>query len=499
MTERSAGDHPGSEWFKLALAALFAITLIRILVVFSTPVPLFFDEAQYWTWAQDLAFGYYSKPPMVAWAIAATTSVCGVEEGCVRLSAPLVHGATAIVMYLLGRHFYDARSAFWAAITYAVLPGVSLSAVIVSTDVFLLFFWALAFYAFLKADQNNAAKWWVTFGVALGLGLLSKYAMVFFLLCLVADDLWQKNNAKPTRRPGLWTALVIAALLYAPNLWWNWVNGFPSYRHTAENMNLGTDLFNPLSAVEFVGGQFGVFGPLLFAAFLWMCWRLLGSHSARRVLSDKQRRLLAFSLPVLALITVEAFVSRSHANWAAVSYIAATVLVTGELLRLDKSVWLKVSLALHAGVAIVLYNFDLIARSLDLPITPDFDPARRMRGWDRAGDWASDLRRDFPNVRLLFDDRKVMAEMLYYTRPHPFDAVMWNPKGQRNNHYELTTDLAGLEGENLLYIIKHDWPDRAATSFSDSTLIATFRSRAYTGDALELRAYLLADFQGYAQ
>ena len=497
MTDPSAGEHDQSEWAKLALAAVLAITFIRLLVVFSTPLPLFYDEAQYWTWSQEIAFGYYSKPPVIAWAIAATTSVCGLESGCVRLSAPLVHGGTAIVMYFLGRHFYGARTGFWTAVTYAVLPGVSLSAVIISTDVFLLFFWSVALFAFLQAERSNAASWWITFGVALGLGLLSKYAMVFFLLCMVVYNLWQNDKDNLWRNPRLWGALILAAVIYAPNLWWNWLNDFPSYRHTGENMNLGADLFNPLSALEFVGGQFGVFGPILFAVFLWLCWRHLGGRAQRTGLSDDHRCLLAFSLPILLLITIEAFLSRSHANWAAASYIAAAILVTGELVRLEKSVWLKASLALHAGVAIVLYNFDLIARTLDLPITPDLDPARRIRGWDRAGEWASELRRDFPNVRLLFDDRKVMAEMLYYTRPHPFDAVMWNPKGQRNNHYEMTTDLSAMVGDDLLYIIKHDWPGRAATSFSESKLIATFRSRAYTGDALELRAYLLEDFKGY--
>ncbi len=494
-TSANGADDPA--WVRLALAVAIAVTMVRVLVVAASPIPLFFDEAQYWSWAQDFAFGYYSKPPVIAWAIATTTSVCGDGAGCVRLSAPLVHGATAFVMFFIARHFYNARIGFWTTAIYAVLPGVSLSAVIVSTDVFLLFFWALAFLSLIRAESSNTVSWWIVFGLVLGFGLLSKYAMVFFLFCMVADSLWRQQDVSYWRRQPLWGSLTLAALIYAPNLIWNWTNDFPSYRHTGENMNLGGDLFNPLSALEFIGAQFAVFGPILLAAFFWLTWHRFRSGATRSAMDDKERRLWAFSLPILVLITVEAFLSRSHANWAAVSYITASVLVTGELLRLSKDLWLKVSVALHVGVALLLYNFDLIVRTLDLPLTPDLDPARRMRGWDRAGEWASDLRRDFPNVRLLFDDRKVMAEMLYYTRPHPFESVMWNPKNQRNNHYEMTTDLSGSIGEDFLYIIKHDWPDRAAASFAGSNLIATFRSRAYTGDALELRAYMLEDFQGY--
>lgn len=114
-------DQPG--WCRLALSVVLAVTLIRILVVYSTPIPLFFDEAQYWSWAQELAFGYHSKPPFIAWVIAATTFVCGDAAGCVRLGAPLTHGATAFVLFFIGCHVFDARIGFWTTLTYAVLPG----------------------------------------------------------------------------------------------------------------------------------------------------------------------------------------------------------------------------------------------------------------------------------------------------------------------------------------------------------------------------------------
>ena len=497
MTESASINDNQPGWGRLAFSVVLAATVIRILVVFSTQVPLFFDEAQYWTWAQDLALGYYSKPPMIAWAIAATTSVCGDGPGCVRIGASIMHGATALVLFYLGRHFYNARTGFWTTLTYAVLPGVSLSSIVISTDAFLLFFWAAALLALVRAEETDAPRWWIALGAAIGLGLLTKYAMAFFLMCLAVDALW-KTSAKPIlRRRGLWGALALSLIIYLPNAWWNWVNDFPSYRHTGDNINLNGDLFHPISAFEFLGGQFGVFGPILFGVFLILCWVRLGRRSGQPELSDHCRRLFAFSIPVLLVISVEAVLSRSHGNWAATSYIAATVLVAGELVRVDKAIWLKASLAIHVSAAILLYNFDLIARTFDLPITPDLDPGRHMRGWDRAGDWAADIQRDFPNIRFLFDDRKVMSEIMYYTRPHPLDAVMWNPKGQRKNHYEMTTDLSEAIGGDLLYFIRHDWADRAATSFADSKLIAIFRSRAYTGDVLELRAYLLKDFQGY--
>ena len=43
--------------------------LIKLIAIYLTNFDLFGDEAQYWIWSQSLDFGYYSKPPFVAWII----------------------------------------------------------------------------------------------------------------------------------------------------------------------------------------------------------------------------------------------------------------------------------------------------------------------------------------------------------------------------------------------------------------------------------------------
>ena len=80
----------------LALVALLAARLIGLLF---SQTELFFDEAQDRSWSQDLAFGYFSKPPLIAWIIRGATSVCGDGEACVRAAAPLLYFATSIVLY----------------------------------------------------------------------------------------------------------------------------------------------------------------------------------------------------------------------------------------------------------------------------------------------------------------------------------------------------------------------------------------------------------------
>ena len=52
----------------LTLIILFCV-LIRCIAIVNTPLELSADETQYWLWSQNLSWGYFSKPPLIAWLI----------------------------------------------------------------------------------------------------------------------------------------------------------------------------------------------------------------------------------------------------------------------------------------------------------------------------------------------------------------------------------------------------------------------------------------------
>src|SRR6266446_10998787 len=154
---------PYAAWMLLGVATITALRLVWLAL---QPADLFPDEAQYWVWSQRLALGYYSKPPLVAWLIALTTGLFGDGEFAVRLSAPLLHAGAAIFVYATGARLFDRRAEFWSALAYASLPGVSVSAFIISTDAALLLFWAAALYCFIRAREDGGRGWWVAVGLA---------------------------------------------------------------------------------------------------------------------------------------------------------------------------------------------------------------------------------------------------------------------------------------------------------------------------------------------
>src|SRR5215470_1448139 len=124
----------------LCLAILVALTVARLIGLAYSEVDLFFDESQYWAWSRELAFGYFSKPPLLAWIIAGAETLCGSGEACVRAPAPVLYFGTCLLVYAIARQAYDETVAFWAAVSTSLAPGLAFSARIISTDVPLLFF-----------------------------------------------------------------------------------------------------------------------------------------------------------------------------------------------------------------------------------------------------------------------------------------------------------------------------------------------------------------------
>ena len=425
------------------------LTLFRLAALAYSQTELFFDEAQYWFWSRELAFGYYSKPPLIAWIIRGATELCGQGEPCIRAPSPLIHAATATLIFAIGRQLYEARTGFWSGLVYATLPGVSLSSSLISTDAPLLFFVALSMLAVVKLQTNRSWGWGVMLGVGVGFGLLSKYAMSYFILCLALYAIWTRDGRALLKDARLYLGLAIAAAIIAPNLVWNLQNGLATFMHTADNANLRNSLFHPAEALEFVTGQFGVFGPLLFAALLVYCvnWRRNPQAPAA---ASPERLLLAFTMPVLLLMTIQALLSRAHANWAAFAYVAATVLITAVLLRQGRHRLFRVSMALHLAVVVLIGIGGILAGHVALP--GGAEPYARLLGWKALAETAADKARAGGFAAIATDKRALAAELLYYLRDTAIPVVAMRDDGPPSDHFEMTRPLDATTPRPVLLV-----------------------------------------------
>ncbi|HEX4157945.1 MAG TPA: glycosyltransferase family 39 protein [Rhizomicrobium sp.] len=432
--------------FRLTLGIVAAVTLVRCLVLVLSPLDLYPDEAQYWWWAQAPDLGYYSKPPMIAWIVRVSTALFGNAEWALRLPAPLFHGATALLVFGIARQAVNARLSLLSALAYLTLPGVSWSSGLISTDVPLLFFWAMATYAFLRACEDMRWRWPLLCGVALGLGLESKYAMFYFPLgAVIAGLLVCRARAVVFGTRGL-AILGVGLLLLAPNIVWNALHGFPTVAHTEANADWGRSRYSIGSAAGFLFGQFGVFGPVLMAGLIGAIWRLAREKNR----PEPDLILAAFGLPSLVLILVQSFIAGANANWAATAFVAATPLAVAELARWWRGRAIWVSFAINTGAMLVLWIF--LVRPQVADAIGAGNALKREEGWHELGTAVAHESEAKPYTAIVADNRSVVAELLYYAQPRKAPIRIWARDLSIRDHFEMTLRLSPGTARVLLVL-----------------------------------------------
>lgn len=472
------------QWPFFALGLI--ITLYRLYIIYTNGYNLYADEAQYWDWSRHLAWGYYSKPPVIAWVIALSTSLCGESEFCLRLPSPLLHYATSLMIFLTARSLYAARIALCSMLVYLTLPAVSFSAELITTDPILIFCWSLSLFFFVKALEKGQRIWWLLLGLAAGCGMLSKYSMLLFLPSSMVY-LWLSPEHRPllTSR-NYWLSILTALLLYTPNIYWNYLHGFVSYLHTRDISNLQHALFHPLKLVEFIVAQTLIFGPLLFGIMATALF------SIRKFSTDNNTKLLlSFILPLLLLITTLSLLSKAEANWAAPIYSTASILVVALAFSWSKQGLIYGSIVLHFLGMIVLYHYT--------PPLPSYklDPRYRLKGWQEMGEAVSRVSAHYPTAGLLFDERKTMAEMRYYAKSAALNARKWNSDGIIQDHYDLTRDIKAYKGKNFLFISKLPTISIMPDYWQHISRLDAITIPVYPEYALHYNVYYLEGFKGY--
>jgi hypothetical protein len=472
----------------LTVIAITAITAARLIWLGFQTTGLYPDEAQYWFWSRHLALGYYSKPPLVAWLIALTTTLFGDGEFAVRLSAPLLHAVAAGFVFAIAARLYDRRIGYWAALAYATLPGVSLSAFLISTDAVLLPCWAAAVYGFIRAREDNAISWWIATGCAVGLGLLAKYAMAYWLISAFGIVLLRPSERRHLR--GLCVAVAVAVLLWLPNVWWNWSHGFATYLHVRDNAEIRGSLFHPAELGEFLISQLGVFGPVYFAGLLALI------VAPTRFGGPRAALLTAFAWPTLAVVFVVSLLSRSQPNWAAPAYVSGVAVVIAVALERGWRRTVIFSIALHLAAAIALFGGSEIIANAGLDLPAKLDPLHRLRGWRTLGDTVAMALADHPGLRLMADDREVLAALVYYVHPHPFDAVAWDPIPGISNQWDLENNLSGHVGESFLAVTVHNLAEQMRPSFAELSEFSTIYIVSGPGGRQRYVLYIARDYRG---
>ncbi|MEM9349162.1 MAG: glycosyltransferase family 39 protein [Pseudomonadota bacterium] len=402
-----------SNALRAAWAFIALITLWRVAMLWFNRTDLFVDEAQYWAWGQHLDFGYFSKPPLIGWLIRGVTDALGSDAAfIVRLPAPFLHCFTALLVIWAARAFMDDWVAAWAGAIYVAVPLATVGSSLISTDTVLLpfFAWALGLYG--RLAEGSSAWRAVLFGVAIGAGMMAKYAMIYFLLGMAL--VWLAQPAQRLRPRDMLIAFVVGLAVFAPNIWWNIENDGQTVRHVVEdNADVGALKPSFIEGLNFLGSQFVAFGPILLIAVFWPLFR-------RRV-QGAELTLLLFSVPIIFIVTIQAVLSGAFANWAATAYIAAPILAVS-VLQFRRGL-LVASQALNVVIALLLPLIlvfpDVLRDGRGTPV------ANRYLGLHDVSEIAADLAEAEGLTTISARQRGLLADLFYTLDGRGFNLRAW--------------------------------------------------------------------------
>lgn len=406
----------------LACAALMIalMTAARLAVVIATPVEIGPDEAQYWRWSQTLDFGYYSKPPLIAWVIAISTALFGDGEWAIRFFAPILHGIAAFFLFLLGRSAFDARIGAWAAAIYMTIPGIWLSTYIMSTDALLLPAWSVALYLLWRLRVAPGYLIAILAGAAVGLTMLAKYTGLYLYSGVVLAALFDRETRKAVVSWHGVAALLASLAVLGPNLAWNAAHDFATLSHTADNVNLAEAGFDPLHVFSYLVDQTAVFGPILLGVLLAGFALIAGRKD--KMTTVREFWLMSFIVPPLLVILVQEIMSRAHANWAAAAYPAACVLVAawidrafgGMTGRIKAGPFVKGGIALNLIVGLLLSAVWVAPGLADA--TGASNAMKGVRGWRQTTTELVARAKALDASAIMVDDRELWHGLDYYGR-----------------------------------------------------------------------------------
>ena len=415
---------------RLVLGLIVAVAALRSLAIVLSPLELGVDEAQYWLWSTGFDFGYYTKPPLTSWIIGASHQLFGHHVWAVRLPAPWLHLLTSLVLWRAAYWYAGAGAGRWAALLWTCLPAVALGSFVISTDTPLLLFWSLGLLALIGGVTGRVAtaRAMALAGGAFGLALLGKYAAIYSLVGIglfwMFDRVAGGRHVSPASLLAFAIAMAIAA---SPNLLWNLANDFTTVRHLGDNANLDRQSHDPLNSLRFLGAQFATAGPLVFTLMFG-------------ILKDGRdpvaRLLLCLSLPVIAIIMVQAFLSEANANWALAAMPALVVWLAGWLAG-EESPRARVGMAaltINATLSVVILAVTL-AGSLG-PLTPGSDPLRRLRGWSQLASDSAAALTGHDATTIIADRRAAAALLSWHFHGTGIDVLVHDEDGIPSNHFE---------------------------------------------------------------
>jgi Dolichyl-phosphate-mannose-protein mannosyltransferase len=217
-----------------------AVGIIALHVATNSTLGFHTDELYYLTCGLHPALGYVDFPPVVPLLARLETGLLGVSPWTLRLLPSLLGGFLVVLsgayVRRLGGSLQLQGIALLAAIAAPYLLGTNW---VFQTVTFDQVTWMVSMYWLLCLVIDRRPRYWIYLGISLGIGLEVKYTIVGLILGIGIAVLLYPSLRSELRTRYPWIAAAIAFVIWAPNLAWQVVEGFPTLAYITNHQGSG--------------------------------------------------------------------------------------------------------------------------------------------------------------------------------------------------------------------------------------------------------------------
>lgn len=236
--------------------------------------------------ANNLDWGFIEYPPLTPFLARIELTLFGFSLVSARTFAALAHGIVMVLAGLMARELGGRRmTQIIAALVSAIAPIALIQGSLIQYVTFDFLWSVLIAYFVIRLLKSEDPRWWLAIGAVIGLGMMTKYTMAFYVAGLVGGVLLT-DARRYLWSKWLWGGVALSLLIFLPNLIWQIQHNFISLEFLssihARDVEIGrTDDYlieqfllcsNPLTILFWMAGLYFYFGTQAGKQYRMIGW-----------------------------------------------------------------------------------------------------------------------------------------------------------------------------------------------------------------------------------
>jgi 4-amino-4-deoxy-L-arabinose transferase-like glycosyltransferase len=279
------------------------------------------------------------QPPLYSWLVRIFSLIFGINSYSVISLRYLCLLVFVLAIYFSAKKLFGKEKGFWlSASILAFIPSYAYTINFKLTHSVLVFaVSALSFFFYLRLIEKPNSLNYLLLGSTLGLGMLSKYNFLFFLLGLFFSNFFFKEGRALILNSRILIALTAGSLVCIPHYFWLLENDLNAFHYSATRAGFASTETNPF--FNFFKLGFNAYEQLLIFTVIL----LLIAYPSFKSRSSIQNKIIENNAKIKALSFI-----------AVVSFLLAVIILT--ILGTSRLVsgWLS---TIHFVIAFMLFSF----------------------------------------------------------------------------------------------------------------------------------------------